>query len=93
MANRVWAELMGQGLVDPVDDMRATNPASNEALLEYLANDFRQQGYDLKKLGPTSADYWHLLIEAKKLAFADRARFYADPDFEKVPSRHSMTRR
>ncbi len=43
------------------------------------------EGYDLKKLGPTSADYWHLLIEAKKLAFADRARFYADPDFEKVP--------
>ena len=50
MANRVWAELMGQGLVDPVDDMRATNPASNEPLLEYLANDFRQQGYDIKKL-------------------------------------------
>ncbi|HEY2253969.1 MAG TPA: DUF1549 and DUF1553 domain-containing protein [Planctomycetaceae bacterium] len=50
MANRVWAELMGQGLVDPVDDMRATNPASNEPLLDYLAKDFRQQGYDIKKL-------------------------------------------
>jgi len=42
--------------------------------------------YDLKKMGPTSADYWHLLIEAKKLAFADRARFYADPAFTKVPT-------
>jgi gamma-glutamyltranspeptidase/glutathione hydrolase len=41
--------------------------------------------YDLKKLGPTSAEYWHLFIEAKKLAFADRARFYADPQFAKVP--------
>jgi hypothetical protein len=50
MANRVWAELMGQGLVEPVDDMRATNPASNEPLLAFLANDFRQQGYDIKKL-------------------------------------------
>jgi hypothetical protein len=50
MANRVWTEIMGLGLVDPVDDIRATNPASNEALLEYLANDFRQQGYDIKKL-------------------------------------------
>ena len=50
MANRVWAELMGQGLVDPVDDMRATNPPSNEPLLEFLARDFRQQGYDIKKL-------------------------------------------
>lgn len=50
MANRVWAELMGQGFVDPVDDIRATNPPSNEPLLDYLAGDFRQQGYDIKKL-------------------------------------------
>lgn len=50
MANRVWAELMGQGLVDPVDDIRATNPATNEPLLEYLAADFREHGYDLKYL-------------------------------------------
>ena len=50
MANRVWAELMGHGFVDPVDDIRATNPASNEALLDHLALQFRQQGYDIKKL-------------------------------------------
>lgn len=50
MANRVWAEIMGQGLVDPVDDIRATNPASNEALLDYLSSEFRQTGYDIKKL-------------------------------------------
>jgi gamma-glutamyltranspeptidase / glutathione hydrolase len=43
------------------------------------------EGYDLKKLGPTSPDYWHLFVEAKKLAFADRAKFYADPIFAKVP--------
>jgi gamma-glutamyltranspeptidase/glutathione hydrolase len=43
-------------------------------------------GYDLKKMGPFSADYWHLFIEAKKLAYADRARFYADPDFVKLPT-------
>jgi gamma-glutamyltranspeptidase / glutathione hydrolase len=43
------------------------------------------EGEDLKKLGPLSPDYWHLLIEAKKLAYADRARFYADPEFAKAP--------
>jgi gamma-glutamyltranspeptidase/glutathione hydrolase len=43
------------------------------------------EGYDLKKYGPNSADYWHLFLEAKKVAFADRGRYYADMDFSKVP--------
>jgi gamma-glutamyltranspeptidase/glutathione hydrolase len=43
------------------------------------------EGYDLRSLGPQSPEYWHLLIEAKKLAFADRATFYADPDFAPLP--------
>ena len=42
--------------------------------------------YDLKSLGPKSAEYVHLFVEAKKLAFADRARFYADPAFAKLPT-------
>lgn len=41
--------------------------------------------HDLKAMGPNSPDYWHLLVEAKKLAFADRAKFYADPKFASVP--------
>ncbi len=41
--------------------------------------------YDLAKMGPKSADYWHLFLESKKLAFADRAQYYADPEFSKVP--------
>ncbi|MEQ8788039.1 MAG: DUF1549 and DUF1553 domain-containing protein [Pirellulaceae bacterium] len=50
MANRVWADLMGRGIVDPVDDLRATNPPSNGPLLEALAADFRDSGYDIKHL-------------------------------------------
>jgi len=50
MANRVWKELMGRGLVEPVDDLRPTNPPLNPALLDALAADFVQQGYDLRKL-------------------------------------------
>lgn len=43
------------------------------------------EGFDLKSLGPKSPEYVHLLVEAKKLAFADRAKFYADPKFEALP--------
>lgn len=50
IANRVWAELMGRGIVEPVDDIRATNPASNPELLSWLARDFRATGHDLKHL-------------------------------------------
>ena len=43
------------------------------------------EGFDLKAMGHNTADYLHVHAEAKKLAFEDRARFYADPDFYKVP--------
>ena len=36
-------------------------------------------------MGRESADFWHVMTEAKKLAFADRARYYADPAFAKIP--------
>ena len=50
IVNRVWADIMGRGLVEPVDDLRATNPATNGVLLDTLASEFTKQGYDLKKL-------------------------------------------
>ena len=50
MVNRVWADLMGRGIVEPVDDLRATNPPSNGPLLDALAEQFRKDRYDLKKL-------------------------------------------
>jgi gamma-glutamyltranspeptidase/glutathione hydrolase len=43
------------------------------------------ENYDLKSMGRGSADFWHVMVEAKKLAFADRARYYADPAFAKIP--------
>jgi gamma-glutamyltranspeptidase/glutathione hydrolase len=43
------------------------------------------EGYDLAKLGFDSPEALHLMIEAKKLAFEDRAKFYADPEFAKIP--------
>jgi hypothetical protein len=47
--NRIWANFFGRGLVDPVDDIRSTNPATHPQLLERLAQDFRQSGYDFRR--------------------------------------------
>lgn len=50
LVNRVWRNFMGRGLVEAEDDLRQTNPASNEALLSALADDFVAKGYDVKHL-------------------------------------------
>ncbi len=50
ITNRVWAAYFGSGLVDPVDDLRASNPASNEPLLEALSAYLVENRYDLKDL-------------------------------------------
>lgn len=43
------------------------------------------EGYDIASMGSQSPEYVHLFVEAKKLVFEDRARFYADPDFNDIP--------
>ena len=50
IVNRMWKQFMGRGLVEPVDDFRDTNPPSNPALLDELARNFVQSGYDLHQL-------------------------------------------
>ena len=53
IANRLWAHYLGRGLVEPIDDIRATNPASNEPLLAALTTHLRERKYDLKALTKT----------------------------------------
>jgi len=48
--NRIWFHLMGRGIVDPIDDFRATNPASHPALLDALAADLVKHQFDLRHL-------------------------------------------
>ncbi len=48
--NRIWGYLIGRGIVEPVDDFRASNPPSNEELLNALVKDFIDGGFDQKKL-------------------------------------------
>ncbi len=53
IANRYWAHFLGRGIVDPLDDMRVTNPPSNPELLDELAKDFVANKYSLKHLVKT----------------------------------------
>ena len=48
MVNRLWRHFMGVGLVEPVDDLRASNPPTNPELLKVLTQEFVAHGYDLK---------------------------------------------
>lgn len=48
ITNRIWSHYLGRGLVEPIDDMRATNPATNEPLMDALAEHFRKSRYDIK---------------------------------------------
>ncbi|MEO2049205.1 MAG: DUF1549 and DUF1553 domain-containing protein [Pirellulales bacterium] len=48
--NRIWAEVMGHGIVDPVDDFRQSNPPATPKLLDKLANDFVEHGFDQKHI-------------------------------------------
>ncbi len=53
IVNREWSYFFGRGIIDPVDDVRGSNPASNPELLEALRTDFIKNGYDLRKLMKT----------------------------------------
>lgn len=48
--NRIWGYLLGTGLIEPLDDVRAGNPASNPELLDYLATRFVESGFDVQDL-------------------------------------------
>jgi hypothetical protein len=75
--NRVWADLFGIGIVDPVDDLRATNPPSNPELLEALAKHYREIGFDQKELLRTilNSRVYQLASQPNETNFADNRNF------------------
>ena len=53
VANRTWAHFLGRGIVEPVDDVRLTNPPTNPALLDALSQHFKDSGFDYRRLVKT----------------------------------------
>ena len=88
IVNRLWGEFFGRGIVEPVDDFRASNPPTNEELIEWLARDFSAHGYDLKHLMRTlmnsrvyqlsSLPNEHNLADSKNFSRSYRRRLTAE---------------
>ncbi len=75
--NRVWAVFFGRGFVEPVDDFRVSNPPTNEPLLNALAEDFAEHGYELKHLirRITSSRLYQLSSTPNEFNLADTKNF------------------
>ncbi|MDB5323681.1 MAG: hypothetical protein JWN40_5312 [Phycisphaerales bacterium] len=77
MANRVWSYFFGIGIIDPVDDIRASNPASNAALLDALTADFVASKFDVRHLMRTIATSrtYQLSVASTKWNDDDKTNF------------------
>lgn len=71
-ANRYWSYLIGHGIVEPIDDLRATNPPSNAALLDALAKDFSDHKFDVKHLLRTICRSRVYQLTAERAPMRDR---------------------
>lgn len=79
IVNRIWHRLMGQGIVDPPDQMHSENPPSHPELLEWLARDLVEHGYDLKRLirGIVLSDTYSRSSEWASAAEPPSAEYFA----------------
>lgn len=77
LVNRYWKHFFGRGLVDPEDDMRATNPPANPELLDQLAEHFVKTDYDLKELVRVicNSSTYQLSSEPNEYNVQDRQNF------------------
>ena len=87
LANRFWGYFMGTGLVEPIDDMRATNPPSNPQLLDALANHLVKQQFDLRRLMQTILNsHTYQLSSYPSGNNATDTRFYTHYNVKRLPA-------
>ena len=85
--NRYWAHLMGRGIVEPVDDLRATNPPSHPELLDRLAADFVEHNYDTKHLIRTICNSRIYHLSHRVVAERDTdGMFFTHRQFRRMPA-------
>jgi hypothetical protein len=87
IVNRYVAYLLGRGLVEPIDDMRATNPPSNVELMDALADDFVKHGYNVKHLMRTiMTSRLYQLSSSPKPGNISDSRFYTHYAVKRIAS-------
>lgn len=87
IANRLWKHFFRTGLVEPVDDLRATNPPSNPALFKSLQNKLVASGFDLRQVMRTILNSrTYQLTSATTLANATDTRFYSHYYARRLPA-------
>ena len=84
IANRIWSYFLGRGIIEPVDDIRASNPPANEALLEALTKDLTDHGFDLRYLMKT-------IVNSRAYQAGIQTNVWNDDD--KVNFSHAVPRR
>ncbi|MBA4029614.1 MAG: hypothetical protein C0478_01665 [Planctomyces sp.] len=87
MANRLWKHFFAVGLVEPVDDLRASNPPSNAALWKVLNEEFRGQGHDLRHVIRLILNSRAWQLDSATLAENEAdARFYSHYNTKRLPA-------
>jgi hypothetical protein len=87
LANRVWAHFLGRGLIEPLDDVRATNPPSNPELLDALAKELVEKKFDLKALIKViTASRTYQLATKPNATNAEDAQNYSRALFKRLPA-------
>ncbi len=87
VVNRTVASLLGRGLVEPVDDLRSTNPPSNAAMMELLVAELRSAGFDLRRLERFIMTSRLYALSSQPLeANAADDRFYSHAAVKRLPA-------
>jgi hypothetical protein len=87
MVNRTWYHLMGRGIIDPVDDIRDSNPPSNPELLDFLASDFVSHGFDFRHLVRTIMNsHTYQLSSEPNSTNAEDTRFFSLGIVQRLPA-------
>ena len=85
--NRLWSYLLGVGLIEPIDDIRAGNPPSNPELLDYLSQEFVASGFNMRQIVKSicNSRTYQLSIETNSFNADDR-RHYSHATARRLPA-------